>query len=49
MIQKDLDYVQAICQEYKEYRKQEDNLILFGGELELNDVKRSANRSQKAT
>jgi hypothetical protein len=49
MIQKDLDYVNAICQEYKEFRKQEDNLILFGNELELNDIKRSANRSQKAS
>lgn len=49
MIQKDLDYVNSICQEYKEFRKQEDNLVLFGSELELNDIKRSANRSQKAT
>jgi hypothetical protein len=36
-----LDYIQRICEEYQEFRKTEDNLVLFGGELELADIKRS--------
>jgi len=35
-----LDYIQKICDEYCEFRKQEEDLVLFGGELELQDIKR---------
>lgn len=37
-----IDYIKGICQDYQEFRKVEDNLVLFGGELELNDIKRVA-------
>lgn len=40
-VQPYLDYIQRICEEYQEFRKTEDNLVLFGGELELADIKRS--------
>lgn len=37
-----IDYIRKICEDYEEFRKTEDNLVLFGGELELNDIKRVA-------
>jgi len=37
-----LDYVKNVCDEYADYRKQEDDLVLFGGELELQDIRRCA-------
>jgi hypothetical protein len=40
-----LDYIQAIYKEYAEFRTQEDNLVLFGSTLELEDIKRCAQRA----
>jgi hypothetical protein len=40
-----LDYIKAISDEYVAYRKQEDDMVLFGGELELQDIKRVATKS----
>jgi hypothetical protein len=36
-----IDYINNICDEYSAYRADEDNMVLFGGELELQDIKRS--------
>ena len=35
-----LDYLKCISEEYTEFRKVEDDMVLFGGELELSDIKR---------
>jgi len=37
-----LDYVKNVCGEYVDFRKQEDDIVLFGGELEMQDIKRCA-------
>lgn len=43
-----LDYIQNVCDEYADFRKQEDDLVLFGGELELRDIRRAAQHNQAA-
>ena len=45
MIKEHVDYIQGIFDDYKDYREEEDNLILFGGNLELEDIKREAQNS----
>jgi hypothetical protein len=35
-----IDFVKKVCADYEEFRTAEDNMVLFGGELELNDIKR---------
>ena len=39
-----LDYVKGICTEYKDFRQKEDDLILFGEQLVLDDIKRMAQK-----
>jgi len=38
----------TIYQEYAEFRQQEDDMVLFGGELELQDIKRAVTKSGEA-
>ena len=35
-----LDFVRSICKEYSEFRKMEDDKILFGQQIVLDDIKR---------
>ena len=41
-----LAYIDRISQEYDEFRKIQDDLVLFGGELELNDIKRVVTKNR---
>ena len=37
-----IKYVDGICTDYQAFRQTEDNLVLFGDELELQDIKRQS-------
>ena len=47
-IRKYLDYIGNICNEYTEFRQKQDDMVLFGDELELADIKRSVQQSSKS-
>ena len=40
-----INYIEGISQDYSAFRQTEDNLVLFGGELELQDIKRQVTRT----
>lgn len=43
-----IDYIQSISGEYTAFRAEEDNMILFGGDLELMDIKRAVCRQNES-
>lgn len=47
-IRKYLDYISNVCHEYTEFRKKQDDMVLFGDELELADIKRAVQQTSKS-
>lgn len=43
-----IDYIKAISDEYTAFRAEEDNMVLFGGDLELHDIKRAVCRQNES-
>lgn len=41
-----LAYLKSISSDYKEFRAMQDDMVLFGGELELNDIRRAVTKDK---